>query len=103
MINLPFSRIQEWFRKRTDRQKGDLWFIISVINYLLIYLLIGKSLFSFLSVIPAICFIKAGLYWWTEPSQRKISPIFKKILFVMFVIWLVFLAIELILRFTGNL
>lgn len=100
MIDYSFPRIQKWFHKRTEKQKGDLWFVVSLITYFMIYLLIGKNPFSFLSVIPALCFIKAGLYWWIDSSQRKLRPLFKKILLILFVLWLILLSIELILRFT---
>lgn len=101
MVNRIFSPIQEWFTKKTDDQKGWICLIISVLVSCIIYFII-KNEFSSLYFISAMFIVRARLYW-IRPYERKIRPIFKKILFVMFILWLILLTIELILRFTGTL
>jgi len=102
MVNRIFSRTQKWFYRATDEQKSWIYLIISVLGSCFIYLII-KNEFSLLYVIPALFLIKARLCGWTEPADRKMRPIFKKILLVMFILWFILLMIELILRFTGTI
>jgi len=101
MVKPILPRIQRWLIRRTDNQKGWICFAISFVGTYLIYFVI-KSGFSLLYIIPSLFLAKSYIYW-IEPPQRKIRPIFKKILFVMFILWLILLMIELILRFTGTI
>lgn len=96
MIKQILYDIGSRFQKRTDTQKAYLWLVTFFLVYYFIYLLVKKT-FTLLYVIPLICFIK-GFTYWLSPSQRKIRPTLKKILFVMFTLWIILLGVEFYLK-----
>lgn len=91
----------KWFKNRTDRQKGYLWWVASLLSYYLIYFLVKKTV-SFLIVIPLLFFVRAGAYWFCEPSERKIRFGFKIVLFILLIILFFFLLVEFYLRILGE-
>lgn len=56
----------------TDNKKGTLCFIISLILAGVIYFLTKKEV-SALYLIPGLFLILAGIFWFVEPSERKIT------------------------------
>lgn len=101
MIKNVICGIKKRYGQKTDVQKAYLCIAVSFMTYYFFYLSVKKA-FTFLYVIPLIYFVKAFIYW--QPiQQRKINPIIKKIIFIMFISWLTLLIIELSLRLTGNL
>lgn len=95
MLKLTSCCSKRWFQERTDGQKGWLLFVAGI---LLFYILLWLFKITLLYVIPSLFIIKAGLYWWSEPSQRKIRPVLRKILVIMLIIWIILIGIEFYLR-----
>ena len=97
MTGHAVNSIISWFKARTNNQKGWLYFATSFLITYLIYFIL-KSGFSLLYVIPLIFFVKAHIYWSCTPPEASIRPVFKKILFIMFILWIILLGIEFYLR-----
>ncbi|KPK42919.1 MAG: hypothetical protein AMJ78_00735 [Omnitrophica WOR_2 bacterium SM23_29] len=56
----------------TDNKKGSFCFVISLILAGVIYLLTQKEICG-LYLIPALFLILANIFWFTKPSERKIT------------------------------
>lgn len=87
--------LREQFQNRTDNQKG--WILFAV-GMLLSYMFRVLFQMTLLYVISSLCIIWAGVYWFLAPDKRLIRPIFKKILLVLFILWLILLGVEFYLR-----
>ena len=55
-----------------DNKKGTLCFVISLISAGVVYLLTKKEI-SALYLIPGLFLILANIFWFTKPSERKIT------------------------------
>ena len=62
--------IKSWFN--TDRKKGSFCFIVGLLLIVIIYLLTGKTI-SALYLIPGLFGLLTYIFWFTKPSERKIT------------------------------